>query len=291
MNILISANKPFLNPAFVMISSLRRYNSENIDVYFLNSSIDSKFLGKFNKRLSKLDDVKLHIIDINKTNFSDMPVPTQWSIEVYNRVLAQFLLPNDLDRVLYLDADIVIKKDLSEFYYQSFDDNWVVACTDNMCKREIMRQHKDNLGLSPEHRYFNSGVILFNLDALRKNTSIEQILDTSFNLKDKIKFPDQDILNYLYQGKVKYVDKHQYNCQVRKNEVSVNDDTAIIHFVGRHKPWSRLTGFSKYWWKEALNNSAGGGRGFYLSFVWFLAKNCVIHPLYLVKTKINQLKK
>jgi lipopolysaccharide biosynthesis glycosyltransferase len=286
VNILISANKPFLNPAFVMISSLRRYNSENIDVYFLNSSIDSKFLGKFNKRLSKLDDVKLHIIDINKTNFSDMPVPTQWSIEVYNRVLAQFLLPNDLDRVLYLDADIVIKKDLSAYYHQSFDDNWIVASIDKIYKRELMRQHKENLGISPEHKYFNSGVILFNLDALRKNTSLEQISDTLLSLKDKIKFPDQDILNFLYQGKVKYADMHTYNCQVSKNECDTKENTAIIHFVGPNKPWSRFTGFSKYWWQEALNNEYG--IGFYLSFIWFLVKNCAIHLLYLLRNIIKK---
>ena len=67
-----------------------------------------------------------------------------------------------------LDADIVLCGSIREFYYQSFENNLIVACQDALCDDEEIVKIKDNLGLPKEHIYFNSGVLLLNIEELRK---------------------------------------------------------------------------------------------------------------------------
>ncbi len=115
---------------------------------------------------------------------------------------------------------------------------------------------KADLGLEKEYKYFNSGVILFNLKALRENTSLEGIFSVADRLKDKLVWIDQDLLNALYKDNIKYGDIDVYNCFVVYGNYLPKKrakNAAILHFLGYYKPWSynSMDSNSKYWWKEA----------------------------------------
>ncbi len=273
MNVLIAINKAYIVAAEVMIGSLARKTEEQIDVYLLNASLSQEEIALLGKNLKQNKNVALHSIEIDASFLDELPLIHWFSKEIYYRLIAQFVLPQDMDRIVWIDADTIILNDLTEFYYQDFEDAYIIACPDKCTDTAYGAMLKKNLGLPEEYKYFNSGVIVFNLPLLRRETKIEDIKACAYSLKEKLKYPDQDILNVFYKDKVKYAEPY-YNWQVRHgNKVTEAEkrNIRILHFVGHRKPW-RIKYSGKHaflWWKEARKNRGGGHScGFLL---WWIA--------------------
>lgn len=267
-----------------MLHSFRRNNSEDVTVYLINRSLNSAELKKFRNYLQKYLRMDLVVIDVSTTAFDQLPLNDgRFSIEIYYRVIAQFLLPQTVDRIMWLDADIVICGTISDFYHQDFEGALLVACPDVDCEDKEILRIKENLGLSREHIYLNSGVLLLNIEALRKITDLQDIVQTAQSIAQYFVYPDQDLLNYLYTGRVKYCDQNQYNCQVKafgKLTKYQCDQIAILHYAGHQKPWLfyYIYGLSKaaipYWKEIALQGK------------WFsIIKIAVLYGFWLVYYK------
>ncbi len=259
MNILISVNKAYLDKAEVMLGSLSRNTEEQIDVYLLNRSLTYKEIQSFKGHLEKIGRINLVVIKISSDIIDNLPILSHFSVEMYYRIIAQFILPKNMDRILWLDADIIVKGDITSFYYQSFDDAYMVVCPDINNESNLIKNTKKKLGLPEEYLYFNSGVLLMNLSHLRKYTDEKQIIDCAIELKEKLTYPDQDILNYLYGSKVKYDDLYIYNYQtfqmpnIDKQQIK---KVKILHYISNRKPWSwKYSGnHARFWWREANKN-------------------------------------
>lgn len=241
INVLISVNSDYLDTAELMLHSLRKYNGEDVTVYLINRSLNCAEIKSFKKYLQEKLRMDFVVIDVESTAFDLLPMRImRFSIEVYYRVIAQFLLPEKLDRVLWLDADIIICGSIRDFYFQNFDGALLAACPDVNCEDSDILQIKDSLGLPEKHTYFNSGVLLLNLEALRNTTSQQEIVETAQSIAPKTLYPDQDLLNFLYSGRVKYCDLKKFNCQVQSfGELTQEQikDIAILHYSGDKKPW------------------------------------------------------
>lgn len=259
MNILISVNKEYLDKAQTMLFSLRRYVHEEITVYLLNHSLSLEDIRKSENYLRKKCSITMKCINVKNTMFDQMTLGNQhFSIEMYYRILAQFFLPDCIDRVLWLDADIIVLKSLSDFYHQDFDGKKYVAAADcGVNNSKYWKPIKGKLGLPETYVYFNSGVLLINLECLRKETSEDSIIAKTFMIREKLTLPDQDILNYLYHDDVKYADWKIYNYQYAGETGIEAEDfqrIAVLHYVGRNKPWKYwcLKGDSRYYWKTRI---------------------------------------
>ena len=134
MNVLISVNKCYLDKAKTMLHSLRRNNSEDVTVYLINHSLNCAELKKFRNYLQKHLRMDLVVMDVSTTAFDQLPFSNRFSIEMYYRVIAQFLLPQTVDRIMWLDADIVICGTISDFYHQDFEGALLAACPDVNCE-------------------------------------------------------------------------------------------------------------------------------------------------------------
>ena len=256
MNILISVNEKYLDIAETMLFSLKRNTEEAITVYLLNHSLPRDRISGFERYLKKLGGMSLSVIDMDPAIFDGFPLGSYFSIEMYYRILAQFLLPESVDRILWLDADLIVLKDIGTFYYQSFDGMKYVVCPDNNTaswsyKNEIQKQR---LGIPDEHEYFNSGVMLMNLSLLRQETDTETILRKCLELKDELLYPDQDLLNALYVGQIKCADRKIYNNTISGRTRIPEEEAermAIFHYAGQNKPWDfrRMSNASRFYWK------------------------------------------
>lgn len=214
LNILISVNKNYLEHAKTMLCSVRFHTLEDITVYFINLNLSDIECNTFKEYLKKYK-IHVEIIKIDNSIFDVFPIGNfHYSIEMYFRILAQFLLPKELERVLWLDADIIVKKDIKDFYNQDFNGKSLIACMDKNNEKSDVKHVKEVLSLEESYLYFNSGVLLLNLEKLRKGKSIEKIATIANGLKDKLTFPDQDILNVLYQKDVEYKPWETFNYQV-----------------------------------------------------------------------------
>ena len=258
MNILISVNEKYLDKAETMLFSLKRNTKEPIDVYLLNSSLSQDHILRFEQYLEKKSGMTLTVIDIEPALFDSFPVSARFSIEIYYRILAQFILPVELDRILWLDADIIVVKDIGAFYHQPFGGMKYVVCPEKEYPGEYdlwkARMQKERLGLPDEHIYFNSGVMLMNLALLRKETKRDEILHKCLELKDALQFPDQDLLNAIYSGQVKYAEWKLFNYEllgVKRLPKEDAERVSILHYTGLYKPWDYhcMNNVSKYYWK------------------------------------------
>ncbi len=121
---------------------------------------------------------------------------------------------------------------------------------------ETILYHKERhpiLNIPVEYKYFNSGVLIFNLESFRKNYDMKNTFDWIKNNPDKLKFLDQDVLNAVFYDKVKYVDGYMYDyLEILISPLLPNDNmrkATIVHFI--KKPWKYdYNGINaKYWWK------------------------------------------
>ena len=253
INILISVDSKYLDKAQTMLFSLRLSTRESVTVYLLDYRLSTEEKNRLSQYLEEKCQMQLTVIDVRETDLDSLPVG-RYSIEMYFRILAQFLLPKSLDRILWLDADIVLLKSITEFYYQSFEGNKYIVCAESQGEEQWLKEQKKTLDLPDEHIYFNSGVMLMNLELLRKSTNMHDIVEQCYLLRDNLRCPDQDILNFLYQGQVKYAEPKKYNYQLTSTTHIPHSDIqniVVLHYSGYRKPWNywQITNASKYYWK------------------------------------------
>lgn len=252
MNIIIAINEAYIEPAKTMLFSLGCHHKEYFKIYLLYSQISNKSLQELRDWVETSCHAELNCLYVDASLFANAPKQKWWSNEIYYRLLAFDILPLTVERALWLDSDIIINGNIDCFYDQSFDNNYAVVCRG--CNQEL----KSNLGLPDEHIYFNSGVILYNIEKIRADFRVQDIFDCIDKYKDKLKAPDQDILNILFASHLKYADEAIYNNETFGNYVLSKDklkilhtQAKIIHFNGPVKPWNPrgVNWADDLWWK------------------------------------------
>lgn len=168
-----------------------------------------------------------------------LPEPTgHISLAAYYRLLAPFLIPEQ--RVIYLDSDLIVRRDLGEVWATDLGGRAVAACLNIGIPsrlREIPSWREQ--GLKPDHPYFNSGVLLMNLEKWRTQDLAESILANITTYEGVYEFADQDGLNAVLQDDWLELDK-QWNAQVSNDAFDLDtkvSEVGIIHYTGDFKPW------------------------------------------------------
>ena len=173
MNIATALNRKYLEYTAVMLCSLCENNHEHIDAYILHSELTDKDINTLKNSLSKYDITIIPLM-INRSDFDTrLPRNSQWSIETYYRLMLMDILPDNIDRILYLDVDLIINGSVEEFYHVDFKGDEVIVADDSNGKRsrdtfgskqaEMFKDMLDN-----GFRYFNADVMLFNVQEIRK---------------------------------------------------------------------------------------------------------------------------
>ena len=104
---------------------------------------------------------------------------------------------------------------------------------------------------APEGEYFNSGVLVINCEKFREEKIEEKLLSLIEEYNFKTVAPDQDYLNFLCRGKVKYLD-HGWNKQPNQNCDFPLENIRLIHYNMFNKPWHYFdVKYEEYFWEEA----------------------------------------
>ena len=249
INILVTLNSNYLKPLRVMLFSLFKNNKgEDITIYVVHTSLKEAEIAALDKFVAALGG-RLESIRVPEDFFGDAPVLLHYTKEMYFRLLAHKLLPEDLNKILYLDPDILVLNPLRELYDTDISDYlYGAADHDLLTVKEI---NKVRLFPYEIEFYYNSGVLLMNLEGQRREVSETEIFEFVEENRNLLIMPDQDILNALYAKRIKPLDETLYNYDVRyyttyklKSNGVVNMDyiirnTAILHFCGKKKPWNK----------------------------------------------------
>lgn len=260
MNILIATDDNYVKYYKVMLTSLCENNpNTKVHVYVFYSEGLSQAGIESLKKTERFFSIEFHFLYVDC--FQDITME-RWSIETYFRVLA-LELPVDVERILWLDGDIIVNKSIEDFYHSDFEGNYFIACEDKGFSKGLNADEYKRLGLSEDQIYVNAGVLLMNLKGLRKDYTTEQFLDYIYAHLEIMKYNDQSFLNKFFQGKIKVMDELKYNCLVNahhyKEEDRILNESCILHFAGSgQRPWNYK--FRKHyasavngevWWKYA----------------------------------------
>ena len=128
-------------------------------------------------------------------------------------LLAHKYLPDEVDKILYLDTDTLVLKDIAEFYSTDFDDTFLIAA-EEQCDKKYSRFLENPEKQTGEASIFNSGVLLMNLTRFRaEKIDTDFYLDHINRMEGAPYFADQGLLNYIFGGgrQVKLVPAYKYN--------------------------------------------------------------------------------
>ena len=196
-----------------------------------------------------------HILAMERENVSIRPVDVTsviapiaerlnlrdyYTVSIYFRLFIASMFPQ-YHKAIYLDADIAVNGDISELYNVPLGQRILGVIPDDIIAshRDFQRYAEEGLGI-PYRRYFNSGVLLMNLDAFR----MQDIERKFVYLLQKYHFdtvcPDQDYLNVLCRNNVLSVDSNYYGMP------------DIVHYNMFYKPWQyKNIKYQEYFWKYA----------------------------------------
>lgn len=217
--IVFATNDKYLPYLSVALKSLTLNSSKDkfYDIYIFESSLSE--LNKYKILSMQTENIHIRVINILSL-VKDISMYTKgyFSVEMYYRIMIPDLL-YAYKKVLYLDCDIVINKDVSELYDTEISD-YVLAGIINKLHSTEMTNYVLNILKLPKEEYFNSGILLFNINKFKEDCIKKKCFEYVAKYP-RLACPDQDVLNLSCNGSVLYLDEKwnfQTGCEGYTNE-------------------------------------------------------------------------
>lgn len=192
MNIVYASDDNFVSVLGIsMISLFENNKQESITVFILSDGIketNKKVLLELGNKYGQI----VNIIDVNVDDYSDITFDIlTWSKAAFNRLFIGTILEKyNLDRVIYLDCDIAINGNIRELFDMDLGEATVGMAID-----PIGKGHKKNVGVEPEKPYYNSGVLLIDINKWKDNDCEKKLLEFAKQHNGKTPYVDQGLIN------------------------------------------------------------------------------------------------
>jgi lipopolysaccharide biosynthesis glycosyltransferase len=251
ISVSFSASDNFSQHLAVLIVSILVNNPESFFIFhILHKSISKENQKKIIEITRKYNNCEIIFHSISKLIFSEAKLPSfHITEECYYRLLLPKILYKE-KRTLYLDIDILVFRRLSDLWNINLDGYACAAVCEGQYPRNSLLCYAKPIALENQ-RYFNSGVILFNLEYIRNENLSLLPFDILKEWGDKVGYADQDVLNLAYYGKVKFISQ-SYNFMGKWLLSEKPSKVVIRHYTSfSQKPWNcKLKRFTwiKYAW-------------------------------------------
>lgn len=222
--------------------------------------------NKLGSMAEKFSNFSIEYIDMGNA-FDDAEMQIEHiSKATYYRLLLARLLPG-LDKVIYLDSDIIVEQDLAEYWRTDVSDFYLAGVRVpgvNIWEKDKQQAHCDIVGIPELSRYVNAGALLMNLRRIREDGLTERFLELAGK---NYPMQDQDILNKVCYGSIKIL-PFKYNTMIArvyqypdtigtvfsKSELEAAiHNPVIIHFLDKVKPWQDYSAiWAERWLRCAL---------------------------------------
>ena len=247
ISILVSLDQAYLPQLQVLLTSIFCNNpGERFAVYLLHSGISEQALSPVAEQCRRMQ-YSFCPVRVQDDLFAGAPTTRQYPREMYYRLLAGQLLPGEVKRILYLDPDILVLNPLRPLWELELDGNLFAAAA-HTGKTELAN-NVNRLRLGTRHDYYNSGVLLMDLEACRARVDPESLFRYVLEHGKEMLLPDQDLLNVLYGEQILPLadavwnyDARNYNTYRMASSGLCDMDwvmrhTAVLHLCGKAKPW------------------------------------------------------
>jgi UDP-glucose:(galactosyl)LPS alpha-1,2-glucosyltransferase len=245
LNIAWGVDKNFMFGAAISLTSVLMNNRDTpIHFHLFTDSIDEDYKVRLQRLVQQYHTI-ITVYVMDSEGLKVLPCGNAWSHATYFRFIAFEYLSDEIDSLLYIDADVICKGSLHKLCDIDFGDRVAAVILDIDASREYAAQRLNTRQF--ESDYFNAGVIYANLKAWKA----QSFLSTAFNmLMDKNKsfaFFDQDVLNIMFLNKVMFLPRIYDAIYGMKQELKskdlekykefITDETILIHYIGVTKPW------------------------------------------------------
>lgn len=217
-------------------SLLEHHTRDEVAFHLLHSTLTRGTIEKIEQYVAEKGvAVSWYLLD--DSIFAALPEIGYFTIAMYYRLLIPELLSGDIDKVLYLDMDVIVEGRIDEFWNTNLAGKGAAVVEDGAPK---------HLGEYSPVRYFNSGVMLMNLTYWREQKVKEKAIDFMSHHRDILRFPDQDALNVVLEKDLTFMPaKWNYHLnldkrflrQVLRGRVAKELAPVIVHFNQKVKPW------------------------------------------------------
>jgi len=270
LTVVCAADDAFALPLAVTVrSALEKLDpSRRLQLYILDGGITDASKQRLLASWS-LRDVSVRWIKPDPTLIDDLQISRHVNLITYYRLLMPWVLPAELDRVIFLDADLLVRRDLAALWDSNLQGNACLAVPDtaapyinarsalpnyDRCHRflassEPIPNYRD-LGLSPTGKYFNAGVLVVDLKQWRELDVTTAALRCLRQHSHHVLWWDQYALNVVLAGHWKELDArwnqgvHAYTFPIADESPLAADvfdalrrDPWIVHFTSQKKPW------------------------------------------------------
>ena len=236
-HICFSSDNNYAQHLGVTIASILTTNPKhNFHFYVLDGGISEKNKNKL-FLLKKIKQFELDFVPMDENEFSGCPVPpnSHISLATFYRFKILSLFPN-LEKILYLDCDLLVLKDLKPLFEINLNKSWMALCADYFSdKLSVELKIKDR-------PYYNAGVIMFNLKECRKNNLEKKLFQYAISHPD-LRYGDQDVINMVVGAHILTLPQ-SFNCQFQpfvcdlENRIlSKIKEITILHYTSGLKPW------------------------------------------------------
>ena len=283
--VVFSCNNNYLDYLGVALQSMMEYSSDenNYDIIVLDDDLNFEYKDRLLRQCKRKNfslrfvNISLHL-NIDKLADIFYIGGGHYDISVYYRFFLAEIL-RYYDRCLYLDADIIIREDISKLYNTDLKGHIIGATKDIYIKilgakyKSWAKYLNKTIKTDDVNPYFQAGVLLFDLDKFRKEDILKKLLYNLEYILKKPKLQDQCTLNYTLKTKVCFIDNRwnfdlniqedlvkqnpfilaeTLNKEYIKNYEDARSNPFIIHYAGPAKPWnSPHIEKADIWWSYA----------------------------------------
>lgn len=240
MNILYQFNEAYAPFAGASVTSLFEQNKKagEITVYILGEGLSKDSIRRFDELARQYERTITFLnADAAMERMRELNMPTYRGSYAANlRLFLTDILPEAVERILYLDADTIVCDSLAEVYTLDLGEKVIGMAIDSLTKR-----HKRDIGLTQDEEYYNSGVILFDMKRWRQAGCTERIIDHVLHVRSHYPAPDQDLLNVCCRGDI-------FRLPIRYN-------LQPIHLAFSYRQYHCFFGQKSYYDKEEIERA------------------------------------
>lgn len=279
LHIALASDNNYSEFVAIVITSLFTTNKgfENISIHLLSNNIQPQAINRLDE-IIKTNNGEFFVYDIRdiKTRLN-IKVPNTIAISAYSRLFLAEIIPNNIDKILYIDCDTIINNDLYEMWSIPIENNLIGGVLDTLPNNDS----KSAIGISNNEGYINSGVLLINLKKWREDKIQEKFINFLLKHNGNVHHHDQGIINAVCKNKLILHPKYNLSSSYlshpywllkktntpfyTQNEVmDAQNSPVIIHFTEGfyNRPWIANSKhplayiFEKYWkmsnWGEII---------------------------------------
>lgn len=242
---------PFLA---VAIKSLLENASQEYfyNIHILTDGLTNESITKLRKNMSSnsrliIDTMNACIEDIESN--LNASLRDYYTISIFYRLFIAKLYP-EYHKAIYLDCDLVVIGDISKLYNTDTEGNIFGVVVDDVIASNLQFREYARLGVGvDDKKYFNSGMLLMDLDKYREEDILNKFLHLLLTYNFETAAPDQDYLNVLCKDKVKYLERGWDRMSTDEN---YDGELYIIHYNNFRKPWYYDdVPYGRYFWEYA----------------------------------------